>query len=190
MKRIFSFWFLLTIILSGVSYADVTEDSFPAWALPVGSVGVENFQHDKFSGAAAYTIPLDVPAGTNGVQPSVALRYFSGGGNSSVGAGWNIDLGKITRSTRLGAPKFNDNDIFILQLNDTVSELVSIGSGQFRTKMESFLRINKTGSTWIVTDNSGTNYEYNYNVSNLNYYLTKITDTHNNYVDITYFSSD
>ncbi|MFH1505232.1 MAG: FG-GAP-like repeat-containing protein, partial [Candidatus Omnitrophota bacterium] len=44
--------------------------------------------------------------------------------------------------------------------------------------------------TWIVTDNSGTNYEYNYNVSNLNYYLTKITDTHNNYVDITYFSSD
>jgi len=172
------------------SRADISEESFPAWSTPIGNVGIENFQHDKFSGSVTYSIPLQLPHGTNGMQPNLVLRYFSGNGNSSVGVGWNIDMGRITRSTRLGKPNYNDNDIFILQLNDTASELTSIGGGQFRTKIESFLRITKSGNFWLVEDHDGTKYEYGYSVNDLNYYLTKITDTHGNYIEISYSSGD
>lgn len=179
---------ILTVAFS--SRADVTTDTFPALGSLMGSVGIENFQHNKFSGAVTYSIPLEVAPGTSGIQPQLVLRYFSGNGNSSAGVGWNIDLGRITRSLRLKRPDFNDSDIFILQLNDTVSELVGIGNGEFRTKLESYLKITKSGSKWAIIDRDGTKYEYNYNAGELNYYLTKVTDTHGNFMEISYISSD
>ncbi|MFH1504404.1 MAG: S8 family serine peptidase [Candidatus Omnitrophota bacterium] len=189
-KIISIFLLLLTITLSRIVYADVVEDSFPAGLVSIKSLDIENGYDHGLNATAAYTIPLDVLTETNGVvQPSIVLRYFSETGSSSVDGSWNIDLGKITRSARLDSLKFNDDDIFILQLNNRVLELVKVGNGQFRTKIKSFLRINKIDSGWIVTDENGVNYEYNYNVDDLNYYLTKIIDTNEDYVEVTYFSS-
>jgi len=175
---------------SVVIQSGTATDPFPVWSSSMGSVGMENAQHDQFTGSLAYSVPLDIAPGTNEVQPQAALRYFSGNGNSIVGVGWNIDLGRITRSTRLKRPDFNDNDIFIFQMNDMASELVNMGSGEFRTKMETFLKISKSGSIWTVIDKSGVRYEYGFSVGDLNYYLTKIIDTHGNYVEVSYFSSD
>ncbi|MBI4358262.1 MAG: VCBS repeat-containing protein, partial [Candidatus Omnitrophica bacterium] len=184
------FALLIFASTSTFSFADITTDSFKAWSRPIVSAGKENFQHDQFTGSARYSIPLEVAPGTDGIQPEVVLRYLSGAGNSSVGQGWSIDLGVITRSTRLGKPNFNDNDILVLQLNDLGSELVNIGGGQYRTKIETHLRITKSGSSWLVEDRDGTRYEYNFQLGELNYYLTRIIDTHGNYVEITYTSSD
>lgn len=42
------------------------------------------------SGAATYTVPLQIAAGVNGVQPSLALSYSSQGGDGPVGVGWGL----------------------------------------------------------------------------------------------------
>ncbi|MFV8751899.1 SpvB/TcaC N-terminal domain-containing protein [Nannocystaceae bacterium ST9] len=42
------------------------------------------------SGAAKYTIPLELPAGTKGVAPSLAFAYDSAAGNGELGVGWSL----------------------------------------------------------------------------------------------------
>ena len=46
--------------------------------------------HVNESGAATYTIPLALPAGTAGVAPEVALSYSSQLGNGLLGQGWSL----------------------------------------------------------------------------------------------------
>ena len=44
-------------------------------------------------GSATYSIPIAVPPGRAGVQPSVSLSYSSRGGNGAVGMGWSLSAG-------------------------------------------------------------------------------------------------
>ncbi len=50
------------------------------------------------TGALSYTVPLRLPPGRAGVQPSLTLRYSSQGSNGIAGVGWNLEgLSQITR---------------------------------------------------------------------------------------------
>ncbi len=61
-----------------------------------GDFGVSN------SGAANYSIPINVPAGRNGLRPSVALTYSSQRGAGLAGVGWHLaGFSTITRCGKI-----------------------------------------------------------------------------------------
>ncbi|WP_430967313.1 RHS repeat-associated core domain-containing protein [Spongiimicrobium sp. 2-473A-2-J] len=61
------------------------------------------------TGAATYTVPIDVPPGLNGVQPEIFLNFNSQSGNGLAGWGWNVS--GISVITRIPATQFHDNKI-------------------------------------------------------------------------------
>ncbi|MBB96910.1 MAG: hypothetical protein CML68_20220 [Rhodobacteraceae bacterium] len=77
----------------------------------LGAVGGEA-TGGGYSGAAEYTLPLDLPD-IRGSRPDLALAYSSGGGNGLFGQGFALALGSITRRTALGVPQYDDSDGFV-----------------------------------------------------------------------------
>ena len=55
---------------------------------PVGTI--PGLTSTTATGGVSYTIPLDLPVGTNGIKPNISLQYNSQGGNGIAGFGWNI----------------------------------------------------------------------------------------------------
>ncbi len=74
------------------------------------------------SGAATYTIPIDLPAGIGGGAPGLAITYNSQAGNGLLGYGWNLaGISAITRvpktvyyDSEAGHISFDENDRFAL----------------------------------------------------------------------------
>ncbi|HXU02668.1 MAG TPA: FG-GAP-like repeat-containing protein, partial [Polyangia bacterium] len=58
------------------------------------------------SGAATYTVPIDVPHGIGGVVPNLSLTYNSQGGNGLAGQGW--DLGGLSMIHRCPKTRVQD----------------------------------------------------------------------------------
>ncbi len=61
----------------------------------------------SLTGSASYTIPILVPPGINGVEPSISINYNSQRGlNGTAAKGW--DIGGVSSITRIPATKFHD----------------------------------------------------------------------------------
>ncbi|MGB3941599.1 MAG: toxin TcdB middle/N-terminal domain-containing protein [Candidatus Manganitrophaceae bacterium] len=164
---------------------------------------VEAFQTNLFTGSASTSIPIMVPPGTAGVQPSLALSYNSASRNedvSLIGAGWDLTgLGYIERSTKNGAPKYDNSDTYVLVINGASHDLVRRPDGYYHTKDETFLltfyRI-APEDFWTITDKNGVQYRFGYNADSKSaatdrngtrrWSLDEIQDTHANQMLITY----
>ena len=155
------------IVLSQLAFPPFSEASHlgsstaSAGSAPPPAVStIQSFQPDLFTGRATTGIPIAVPPGRKGVQPSLALAYSSSSRNGTIGVGWSLDVGYIERNTKKGVPKYDSSDTFTFLFQGVSSELVQIPDGTYRVKDEgAFLRFENLGvSGWRITDKSGTKY--------------------------------
>jgi len=87
--------------------------SLPQGGGAISGIG-EKFSPDLFTGTGNFSVPITLPPGRNGFQPTLALSYSTGNGNSPFGMGWSLSVPGISRKTSKGVPRYQGNDTFIL----------------------------------------------------------------------------
>jgi hypothetical protein len=131
------------------------------------------------SGAFCYTYPLSLPAGRNGMRPSLSLVYNSYVGNGILGMGWSLaGFSLITRDPAYDISFDDAADHFLLD----GQRLIKGADGYYHTEKESYARIeyivptktdysdpskppiipDYSNSYWIVTLKNGTKMYYGY----------------------------
>ncbi len=158
------------------------------------------------SGAATYSIPIQVPPGAGGMQPQLALSYNSQAGNGLLGVGWNLSgLSAIARCARTmaqdgvrGGVNYDGNDRFCLdgQRLMVISGAYGAAGSEYRTELESFARISYDGAAFKVQNKAGLTSEYgNTPDSKIEaqgksvvrvWALNKMTDAVGNYLRVAY----
>jgi RHS repeat-associated protein len=123
------------------------------------------------TGAAAYSIPIQVPPGSGGMKPSLGLAYSSDAPSGPLGIGWTLDgLGAIRRCAKTvaqdgtpGRVRFDNGDRLCLEgqrlvrVNGTGQDDSSYwaANGEYRTEAESFTRISALASGFKVERKDG-----------------------------------
>ncbi len=152
------------------------------------SSGMNMIEAPKASntGDAGLAYPIEIPKGRNGMQPDVAIRYNSSGGNSWLGLGWDIHVSTIAVDTTFGVPR--GNPTYTL---DGTKLVYDTATQTYRPRVEgSFAKIEKKGDTWVVTDKNGTRSIYgetgNSKLNSRQWNLEKIIDANGNYIRYEY----
>ncbi|HKC52715.1 MAG TPA: SpvB/TcaC N-terminal domain-containing protein, partial [Myxococcota bacterium] len=121
---------------------------------------------EPFTGSAVYTYKFEVPPGTGGLTPDVQLSYSTLTRGTEYGFGWTLNMSRIERSTRFGAPTYwDEQDDFELDGELLVPDPRS-GSNRFHKQHADFSRIQYLpGSSpelsyWEVTRTDGTKMRY------------------------------
>ncbi|MDR1881936.1 MAG: hypothetical protein LBR26_04045, partial [Prevotella sp.] len=162
------------------------------------------------SGAATYTIPIEVPSGINEMQPQISLVYNSQGGNGIAGWGWSI--GGISAISRTGSTFYHDGKIATVELTNSdnlaldgqrlilVSGTHFTEGAKYRTEIEVYSEvtyktingfkcfevITKEGMKMQYGASSDSYIEAQGSSSILTWLLTKVTDQNGNYITYSY----
>ena len=149
---------------SSMQTLSVSSGSSGAGGASVSGAGAVNSttpKTDLTSGALTFEVPLRIPAGRNGMQPSVALRYNSRSNDqgSVVGYGWSLAIPSIERVNRKGVDRIYESNVFNSSLS---GELVTDGAGGYAPKIESgdFLQYSFVNNSWTVVDKKGVTYRF------------------------------
>lgn len=185
-QKIVFYTLIITLCAWGFCFADLAGEGYVPRFGSSGPV-VINLPLDAslFTGEAFTSVPIFTLPATADIQDKLklALEYRSGGSNTWVGKGWELEPGYITRINKFGANK--SNNPYLLCLNGETHELVSIGTDKYRTKIEIFKRIEFDGSAWHVWARDGTEYKFGTS-SGGRWVLTRITDTHGICITLSY----
>ncbi len=187
---------------SGGSGSDGNVGGFTAGGGSVTPIGAVT--PGLFTGTMIYGIPIEVPSGRHGMEPSLALSYNSSNGNGWVGVGWDLEVGAIERGARFGV-NYNDNAAsqYILRKAGSAIELIADASGLYHAQIEGkFDRIQKLTATdgkiyWQITDKSGVSYFYGQTAASrqddpsgtqiFKWCLNQVVDANGNYMTLSYF---
>ncbi|MEO3430489.1 toxin TcdB middle/N-terminal domain-containing protein [Pelagibius sp. CAU 1746] len=128
------------------------------------------------TGSAGYTIPIAVPPGIAGMQPSLALVYQSHGGNGTAGVGWGLSASSsihrcsqtLAQDGAIHGVDFSADDRFCLDGQRLVAISGAYGANgtEYRTEIDSFARIVSHGTagtgplSFTVETKSGRTLEY------------------------------
>jgi RHS repeat-associated protein len=166
---------------------DVDYGALPALTRPQGDQSAANqkldFHTDLFTGRFNHHIPIEVPPGRQGSEPSIALHYDSSGGNGWCGVGWDLDMGYIQRETRHGVPlngsSYDDSYGFIFSIGGQSGRLIRATDGTYRPEINTaFLKFVRTNNCWMMTDKSGRRYTFGGSANNQQYlYTTAFSST-------------
>ncbi|MCC7542876.1 MAG: hypothetical protein IT379_42060, partial [Deltaproteobacteria bacterium] len=107
--------------------------SLPAAEGSIQGMG-ESFSPVLSSGTGTFSVPIALPAGRAGVQPSLGLSYSSSSGNGPLGIGWSLAVPFIARQTDRGLPRYIDRPTWHAEedrfLYNGGQELVAVDSAQ------------------------------------------------------------
>lgn len=149
---------LLVSIICTLSCASLAEEisavSPTVITLPTGPGTIqglgEGFTTELNTGTSQDKLVLLFPKGRNNHTPSLSLDYDSGFGNGILGVGRRLNLPYIKRQTTNGLPQYKDSspDVYV---NEQGNELVNIGNGEFRAKVEGqFVKYQQLAQGWQV----------------------------------------
>ena len=162
--------------------ASVNVDSFIPSAPTINDDGVQSSDsvgaiigHGGVSGGtASYRIPITLPPGRQGMQPSVSLNYSSGAGNGIAGVGWSLSAGSaISRCGMTVAQDGLDRNVTYNASTDKLclngQRLVTENDAYYgtsgtvyRTELDSFVRVIQYGD--INAENTYFSVEYKNNL--------------------------
>ena len=127
-------------------------------------VGAVEGQAGVSGGAASYSIPIALPPGRAGMQPSVSLNYSSRGGNGIAGVGWSVSAGSSIH--RCGKIADIDNRNYGVTYSASTDKLCldgkrlilvsgsyGVSGATYHTEMDSFATITQTGGINSSTSN-------------------------------------
>ncbi|WP_136525967.1 toxin TcdB middle/N-terminal domain-containing protein [Geomonas ferrireducens] len=173
---------IITTLQVVISYADDLDPHYKFSGVQAPVSPYKNtksaFQTDLFSGSFGYNYNIEVPPGTNGLTPKLAIGYNSHSAKGKagwVGGGWDIPQSFIQRDIK-HTRKDTGDDTFELYLDGAKHDLVATGPNQYHTKVESYLKIvwqegskfNQYGGYWLVTSKDGTQYRFGYTADSEN----------------------
>ncbi len=113
------------------------------------------------SGGFSYSYPIEIPPGTNGLQPKISLNYNSQGRNGLAGMGWTLSGFPTIERDASYPVNYNYSDHYKYK----GQKLIPIpGTSQFKTEKDNFLRIEADSkyapNYWTVHHKNGTKYIY------------------------------
>ncbi|HKX58891.1 MAG TPA: RHS repeat-associated core domain-containing protein [Steroidobacteraceae bacterium] len=129
-------------------------------------------------GEASYSVPVDIPPGTNGLTPAVSIDYRHRTRGGLLGVGWSVGgLSQVTRCARTFAQdgvaepagKFTDDRFCLDGQRLKVVNGAEYGAvnAEYRTEVESFARVRSVGGSmalgpayFIVERADGRNFLY------------------------------
>ena len=155
-------------------------------------------QEVNLEGVLEYSVPIKIPAGTRGTNPSLELKYNSSSDNGRVGVGWSLDgIGYIYRDFSYQI-NFDSNDHYEYM----GSKLIKGSGNRYYMQKENYSKIeafnlNTPDSYWIITNKDGTRLYFGATVDShidavgkngraLVWGLNKVIDVHGNYYTIQY----